>query len=160
MPTDDPDWPTAWTRAALELSALALVCAHGPTHGYDVAKRLQAAGLGTGRPSLLLIVPGTAVLVGVPTGFSPYRGADDARRVFDHRGVGVHRRADLSGVPGWTTAPPGHRRPVDVGFASGGAYAAGVLAPAGVRPYRRIDSHRLARRPQAPPAWQDRLALA
>jgi PadR family transcriptional regulator len=46
MTTDDPDWPTAWTRAALELSALALVCAHGPTHGYDVAKRLQAAGLG------------------------------------------------------------------------------------------------------------------
>jgi PadR family transcriptional regulator PadR len=46
MPNDDPDWPTAWTRAALELSALALVCAHGPTHGYDVAKRLQAAGLG------------------------------------------------------------------------------------------------------------------
>ena len=44
--TDDPAWPTAWTRAALELSALALVCAHGPTHGYDVAKRLQAAGLG------------------------------------------------------------------------------------------------------------------
>ena len=44
--TDDPDWPTAWTRAALEMTALAVVCAHGPTHGYDVAKRLQAAGLG------------------------------------------------------------------------------------------------------------------
>lgn len=43
---DDATWPTAWTRAALELSALALVCAHGPTHGYDVARRLQAAGLG------------------------------------------------------------------------------------------------------------------
>jgi Predicted transcriptional regulators len=44
--TDDATWPTPWTRAALELTALALVCAHGPTHGYDVAKRLQAAGLG------------------------------------------------------------------------------------------------------------------
>jgi PadR family transcriptional regulator, regulatory protein PadR len=45
-PTDDPQWPVAWTRAALEMSALAVVCAHGPTHGYEVAKRLQAAGLG------------------------------------------------------------------------------------------------------------------
>ncbi len=45
-PTVDPQWPTPWTRAALELSALALVCAHGPTHGYHVARRLQAAGLG------------------------------------------------------------------------------------------------------------------
>ena len=44
--TDEPPWPTPWTRAALELTALALVCAHGPTHGYDVARRLLAAGLG------------------------------------------------------------------------------------------------------------------
>lgn len=41
-----PAWPTAWTRASLELTVLALVCTHGPTHGYDVAQRLLEAGLG------------------------------------------------------------------------------------------------------------------
>lgn len=40
------DWPPSWTRASLELAVLALVCAHGPTHGYDVARRLRDAGLG------------------------------------------------------------------------------------------------------------------
>lgn len=41
----DP-WPQSWTRAALELTVLALIAAHGPTHGYDLARRLAAAGLG------------------------------------------------------------------------------------------------------------------
>jgi PadR family transcriptional regulator PadR len=45
--TDAPvDWPPSWTRASLELAVLALVCEHGPTHGYDVARRLRDAGLG------------------------------------------------------------------------------------------------------------------
>ncbi len=39
-------WPTAWTRASLELTVLALVCSCGPIHGYDVAQRLLHAGLG------------------------------------------------------------------------------------------------------------------
>jgi PadR family transcriptional regulator, regulatory protein PadR len=39
-------WPPTWTRASLELTVLALVCRRGPTHGYDVARRLQVAGLG------------------------------------------------------------------------------------------------------------------
>ena len=39
-------WPPSWTRASLELAVLALVCRHGPTHGYEVARRLQEAGLG------------------------------------------------------------------------------------------------------------------
>src|SRR3954451_604292 len=65
MPNDDPDWPTAWARAALELSALALVCAHGPTHGYDVAKRLQAAGLGEVKGGTLYPVLGRLADQGV-----------------------------------------------------------------------------------------------
>lgn len=56
--TDDDGWPTTWTRAALELSALALVCAHGPTHGYDVARRLEAAGLGVVKGGTLYPVLG------------------------------------------------------------------------------------------------------
>lgn len=58
MTDDESTWPTAWTRAALELSALALVCAHGPTHGYDVAKRLESAGLGAVKGGTLYPVLG------------------------------------------------------------------------------------------------------
>lgn len=42
----EPNWPPSWTRAALELCALHVVGRAGTTHGYDVARQLQAAGLG------------------------------------------------------------------------------------------------------------------
>ena len=42
----EPNWPPSWTRAALELSVLSAVAQAGTTHGYDVARRLQSAGLG------------------------------------------------------------------------------------------------------------------
>ena len=40
------NWPPSWTRAALELCALSAVGQAGTTHGYEVARRLQAGGLG------------------------------------------------------------------------------------------------------------------
>lgn len=43
---NEPNWPSSWTRAALELCALRAVDMAGTTHGYEVARRLQAAGLG------------------------------------------------------------------------------------------------------------------
>ncbi|HET9658283.1 MAG TPA: PadR family transcriptional regulator [Kineosporiaceae bacterium] len=39
-------WPTEWLRAALSLCVLACLDT-GPAHGYAVAQRLSAAGLGT-----------------------------------------------------------------------------------------------------------------
>jgi len=42
----EPNWPPSWTRAALELCALSAVAQTGTTHGYEVARRLQHAGLG------------------------------------------------------------------------------------------------------------------
>ena len=42
----EPNWPPSWTRAALELAALSAVGQAGTTHGYEVARRLQIAGLG------------------------------------------------------------------------------------------------------------------
>jgi len=42
----EPNWPPSWTRAALELCALSAVGQTGTTHGYEVARRLQQAGLG------------------------------------------------------------------------------------------------------------------
>ncbi len=42
----EPNWPPSWTRAALELCALSAVGRAGTTHGYEVARRLQSAGLG------------------------------------------------------------------------------------------------------------------
>ena len=42
----EPNWPSSWTRAALELCALSAVAQAGTTHGYEVARRLQNAGLG------------------------------------------------------------------------------------------------------------------
>lgn len=43
---DGPNWPPSWTRAALELCALSAVGQARTTHGYEVARRLQAGGLG------------------------------------------------------------------------------------------------------------------
>jgi PadR family transcriptional regulator PadR len=43
---DETNWPTGWTRAALELCVLACVAELGTTHGYQVARRLADAGLG------------------------------------------------------------------------------------------------------------------
>ena len=42
----EPNWPSSWTRAALELSVLAAVEDLGTTHGYQVARHLADAGLG------------------------------------------------------------------------------------------------------------------
>lgn len=42
----EPNWPPSWTRAALELCALSAVGEAGTTHGYQVARRMQNAGLG------------------------------------------------------------------------------------------------------------------
>ena len=42
----EQNWPPSWTRAALELCALSAVGRAGTTHGYEVARRLQTAGLG------------------------------------------------------------------------------------------------------------------
>lgn len=44
MPTTP--WPSDWTRAALTLCVLQ-VLAEGPTYGYAVASRLEAAGFGS-----------------------------------------------------------------------------------------------------------------
>ncbi len=41
----DPGWPTEWLRGVLEVCALA-VLSEEPAHGYAVAQRLEAAGLG------------------------------------------------------------------------------------------------------------------
>lgn len=46
LPSVSAPWPSSWTRAALELAVLAIVCRDGPTHGYDVGRRLQEGGLG------------------------------------------------------------------------------------------------------------------
>lgn len=43
---DQLNWPPSWTRAALELCALSAVGQAGTTHGYEVARRIQAGGLG------------------------------------------------------------------------------------------------------------------
>src|SRR4051794_5447096 len=56
-------------------------------------------------------------------------------------------------LPGWTKAALVAGRGWVYG-ASGGACAAGVLGSSRGRPCRRVDPLRLARRPQAPPAWQ------
>ena len=42
----EPNWPSSWTRAALELCVLSVVGETENTHGYDVARRLQSSGLG------------------------------------------------------------------------------------------------------------------
>lgn len=42
----ESNWPASWTRAALELCALRAVGEAGTTHGYQVARRMQDAGLG------------------------------------------------------------------------------------------------------------------
>ncbi len=42
----DGRWPAEWLRGVLELCVLAVV-ADGPTYGYAIAQRLEAAGLGT-----------------------------------------------------------------------------------------------------------------
>ncbi|MFC8193612.1 PadR family transcriptional regulator [Cellulomonas sp. NPDC057328] len=39
------DWPGEWLRGVLTLCVLR-VLADGPTYGYDIAQRLDAAGLG------------------------------------------------------------------------------------------------------------------
>ena len=52
------EWPSSWTRAALELAVLALVARHGPTHGYEVARHLDAGGLGTVKGGTLYPVLG------------------------------------------------------------------------------------------------------
>jgi PadR family transcriptional regulator PadR len=43
---DETNWPTGWTRAALELCVLACIAELGTTHGYQVARRLAEHGLG------------------------------------------------------------------------------------------------------------------
>jgi PadR family transcriptional regulator, regulatory protein PadR len=42
---DGDAWPAQWLKGALDLAALA-VLRTGPTHGYDLAQQLAAAGLG------------------------------------------------------------------------------------------------------------------
>ena len=42
---DEPRWPAAWVRAALELAILGSL-APGPVHGYAVAQVLQERGFG------------------------------------------------------------------------------------------------------------------
>lgn len=44
METDN--WPSSWTRAALEMCVLAAVEQLGTTHGYQVARHLADHGLG------------------------------------------------------------------------------------------------------------------
>ena len=46
LDVDQLNWPSSWTRAALELCALSAVGRAGTTHGYEVARRIQAGGLG------------------------------------------------------------------------------------------------------------------
>lgn len=41
----DKVWPTEWLRGMLNLCVLRIV-ADGPTYGYEISQRLQAAGLG------------------------------------------------------------------------------------------------------------------
>lgn len=41
------EWPAQWLRGALPLCVLRTVAEHGPVHGYGIASRLAAAGLGT-----------------------------------------------------------------------------------------------------------------
>lgn len=41
----DRVWPTEWLRGMLNLCVLRII-ADGPTYGYEIAQRLQAAGLG------------------------------------------------------------------------------------------------------------------
>lgn len=60
-------WPTPWTRASLEITVLALVCTHGPTHGYDVARRLRDAGLGEVKGGTLYPVLGRLAEQGLLT---------------------------------------------------------------------------------------------
>jgi PadR family transcriptional regulator, regulatory protein PadR len=43
---DVEEWPAQWLRGVLELAALAVI-ADGPTYGYEIARRLGDAGLGT-----------------------------------------------------------------------------------------------------------------
>lgn len=40
------NWPSAWTRAALELCVLAALENLGTTHGYQIARHLAQHGLG------------------------------------------------------------------------------------------------------------------
>lgn len=45
--TTAPDrWPSEWLRGVLELCVLGAMT-EGPTHGYALAQRVEAAGLGT-----------------------------------------------------------------------------------------------------------------
>lgn len=43
---DERQWPAEWMRGALEVCVLAVV-ARAETYGYEIAQRLQDAGLGT-----------------------------------------------------------------------------------------------------------------
>jgi len=42
----EANWPTSWTRAALELCVLSVIGETDTTHGYDIGRRLQSSGLG------------------------------------------------------------------------------------------------------------------
>lgn len=44
--SEQPGWPGDWLRGVLELCVLG-VLSDGPTYGYAIAQRLDAAGLGT-----------------------------------------------------------------------------------------------------------------
>lgn len=77
---------------------LAIVCEHGPTHGYDVARRLQDGGLGEIKGGTLYPVLGRLADQGLlATRWMPGEGGP-GRKVVEATDAGrralVERRAD------------------------------------------------------------------
>ncbi|WP_309135155.1 PadR family transcriptional regulator [Cellulomonas sp.] len=99
------DWPGEWLRGVLTLCVLR-VLADGPTYGYDIAQRLDAAGLGEVKGGTLYPLLGrlhTAGLVreewrpgeGGP-GRKYYELTDDGRARLGRDAVEWARFADLT----------------------------------------------------------------
>lgn len=92
------DWPPEWQRGVLATSALA-VLAEGGAHGYAVAQRLQAAGIGAVKGGTLYPVLNRLEEEGAVTSAWQEGEGGPGRKVFTLTDAGRARLATLR--DGW-----------------------------------------------------------